>query len=158
MPKDWWDWHRPYDEPGSPLAERLRVVQNLVRDALDTAAPGPVRAISICAGQGRDLLDVLVCGVFGNVTDTDVHRTITLLPRLCALGATVIWTRHRKAPDLTPRIRAWFAAAGFEELAFVAPDDRFFSVGAQRLVVQPPALGPTADLFTFVGYDALLNR
>jgi len=27
---------------------------------------------------------VLVCGVFGNVTDADMMRTIDLLPTLCA--------------------------------------------------------------------------
>jgi hypothetical protein len=42
---------------------------------------------------------VLMCGVFGNVPDGDVERTARALPSLCAPGATVIWTRHRGAPD-----------------------------------------------------------
>jgi hypothetical protein len=29
----------------------------------------------------------------------------TWQPRLCAQGATVIWTRTRRAPDLTPQVR-----------------------------------------------------
>jgi hypothetical protein len=57
---DWLAWHRPYDDPDSPLARRLHVVQELVRAALDRSVPGPITAISICAGQGRDLLGVLV--------------------------------------------------------------------------------------------------
>jgi hypothetical protein len=61
---------------------------------------------------------VLVCGVFGNIPDDDVHRTIDALPQFCARDATVIWTRHRGSPDLTPTIRAWFAHAGFVEIGF----------------------------------------
>ncbi len=33
---------------------------------------------------------VLMAGVFGNITDDDVHRTIQALPPLCAPQATVI--------------------------------------------------------------------
>ena len=98
---------------------------------------------------------VLVCGVFGNVTDADVENVIQRLPELCAPGATVLWTRHRLPPDLTPAIRRWFDAAGFDEIAFDAPDGVFFSVGANRLRKEPRALGPGARLFDFVGFDAL---
>jgi hypothetical protein len=59
VPKDWVAWHRAYDEPGSRLSRRLEVVRRHVRAALDGAAPGTVRAISMCAGEGRDLLGVL---------------------------------------------------------------------------------------------------
>jgi hypothetical protein len=38
---------------------------------------------------------VLVCGVYGNIPEADVHRTIETLPQFCARNATVIWTRHR---------------------------------------------------------------
>ena len=57
---DWFEWHRPYDDPTSDLTQRLVAVQHQVAAALDRAPPGPVRVISVCAGQGRDLLDVLV--------------------------------------------------------------------------------------------------
>ena len=36
----------------------------------------------------------------------------------------MIWTRHRREPDLTPQIRDWFPASGFEEIAFDAPGTR----------------------------------
>jgi hypothetical protein len=45
---------------------------------------------------------VLVCGVFGNISDDDIAGTVAALPSLCAPGATVIWTRGTFAPDLTP--------------------------------------------------------
>lgn len=162
--RDWWEWHRPYDEPGSFLARRLDIVQQRVREALDRCRPGAIRAVSMCAGQGRDLIGVLVehprrhdvtarlveldprnvrvarahiraagitgievfegdasptdvydgfvpadlvlvCGVFGNISAADIQATIHQLPTLCAAGATVIWTRHRLEPDITPTIR-----------------------------------------------------
>ena len=58
--KDWFDWHRAYDDPASDLAGRLRAVQGQIAGALDRASPGPLRVVSVCAGQGRDLLEVLV--------------------------------------------------------------------------------------------------
>ena len=57
--RDWVSWHKAYDEPGSSLERRLRVVQRRVAEKLDEAPPGQVRIISMCAGQGRDLLSVL---------------------------------------------------------------------------------------------------
>ena len=56
---DWRRWHDEYDEAGSGLARRLAAVQDQVRAGLDRCPPGQVRLISLCAGQGRDVLDVL---------------------------------------------------------------------------------------------------
>jgi hypothetical protein len=209
----WRDWHRAYDDRDSPLARRLTIVQRCIADALDTARPGGIRVISMCAGDGRDLLGVvdrhprggdvvgrlveldpelarrarteaparievrcadasttsayegavpadlvLVCGVFGNVADDDIARTIHTLPSLCAPGAAVIWTRHRRPPDRTVLAREAFAAAGFSEVAFEAPDDFLFGVGVNRLVSEPPAFEPGVEMFSFVGYDALDER
>ena len=61
----------------------------------------------------------------------------------------MIWTRHRRPPDLTPAIRGWLAAAGFAELAFDAPDDVEFSVGAARLTAAPRPFEPGRRLFVF---------
>jgi len=59
--KDWAGWHRDYEEPSSSLARRLEVVQGELRTALALARPadGESRLISICAGDGRDVLPVL---------------------------------------------------------------------------------------------------
>jgi hypothetical protein len=204
---EWVEWHEGY-RPGSPLARRLAVVQDLIRTALDACPPGAIRVISMCAGDGRDVLGVLedhprgsdvigrlveldtdlaahgrersagispaievvdgdasltsayagvapadillVCGVFGNVTDEDIEDTVNRLPTLCAPGATVIWTRGTFEPDLTPTIRGWFEAAGFSELAFVAIPDTTAAVGAARLTVSPRAFEPDVRLFTFL--------
>jgi hypothetical protein len=208
--RDWVAWHAAYDDPQSPLSARLRVVRRHLSGALDAAPPGPVRLVSLCAGQGHDVLGVLpghprgpqvsavlveydprnaalarraaeqadlpqvevrqadaarvgnyadalpadvllLCGIFGNVSDEDIERTAAAAPALCAPGATVIWTRHRRAPDLTPRIRGWFRASGFDEVAFDVPDQTLtgVSVGVGRLAVPPPAGLPGGPLFTF---------
>lgn len=91
---------------------------------------------------------VLLCGVLGNISERDVRFTIASLPQLCRTGATVIWTRSRRSPDLTPRVRRWFAACGFAELAFVAPGDALWSVGAARFDGEPRPLG-SRRFFTF---------
>ena len=208
--KDWVAWHEAYHDPASPLSTRLHTVRAHLSDALDAAPPGPVRLVSLCAGQGHDVLGVLpqhprrpdvtavlieynsrnaalardgaeraglrqvevreadaarvvnyadalpanvllLCGIFGNVSDEDIERTAAAAPALCAPGATVIWTRHRRAPDLTPRIRGWFRASGFNEVAFDMPDQALtgVSVGVGRLTVTPPATLPEGPLFTF---------
>jgi hypothetical protein len=204
-PVDWQAWHTPYDEPGSPLDRRLRIVQRRIAEWLDENPERPVRVVSACAGQGRDLIEVLraradgdrvravlveldprnaaaagaaapdgievrcadagdvanydgalpadlllFCGVFGNVPDADVERTVRALAHLAAPGATVIWTRSRRAPDLTPAIRRWFAQSGFAERHFDAPADALFSVGVDRLQADPPPAMPSAGtLFRF---------
>jgi hypothetical protein len=58
--RDWHAWHEAYEDPRSPLVRRLGMVQGQIRAALDAAPPGPLRAVSLCAGQGRDLIGVLV--------------------------------------------------------------------------------------------------
>jgi hypothetical protein len=212
--RDWLEWHDYYDQPGSSLRQRLIVVQDQIRQALDRCAPGPVRAVSLCAGQGRDLLPVLAehprgaetaarlvelderiarvaaesarqaglgqvrvvagdasvtdayigavpaniviaCGIFGNITDADIRRLISYLPQLCAAGATVIWTRTRKAPDITAAICRWFEDAGLDRLAYVAPAEAGYAVGAHRYPGPTRPLRPGERMFTFVGGSVL---
>lgn len=121
----------------------------------------PTQILSLCAGQGRDLFDVLeqfpaqrnvhalhvendpynvevalnrvhqfglvdvdircadagnsksyvgatpadlvfLCGVFGNISDQDVFKTIEFLPQLCSTGATVLWTL-----SLHPKVKSF---------------------------------------------------
>ena len=95
---------------------------------------------------------VLACGVFGNVVDEDIARTIDFFTTVCAMRARVIWTRGRiESNDFTPTIRAWFAERGFDELAFVAPEDAIFSVGVHRYTSSQQAKPVEGRLFSFVG-------
>src|SRR5487761_860579 len=166
MLRDYRAWHDQYDDPNSSLAERLWIVQQRLDELLTTAPAGRIRLISMCAGQGRDVLGVvpkhkrqsdvsavlveldpanvraareaaagaglrslevieddaalsdvyapfvpadivLACGIFGNVSDADVENTVRTLSMLCNPGAAVIWTRHRREPDLNRDIRGW---------------------------------------------------
>lgn len=204
MVRDWNDWHARYDDPGSGLAQRLLAVREQIALALDRARPGPVRLLSPCTGDGRDVLPVLarhprgadvrgrlveldprlcataaaaappgievvqgdagstaaaagavpvdlllLCGIFGNISDEDVEGVAATVPSLLAPGGTVIWTRSTREPDLTPRVREWFAATGVRGTAFVAGPRPGWSVGAG--VLDGPTQ-PLADqrLFTFL--------
>lgn len=101
---------------------------------------------------------VLACGVFGNISDSDIETTVAELAGLCSVGATVIWTRHRRSPDLTPSIRRWFADAGFQEDAYEALAGTSVGVGVHRLVGEPAPFEPGRRLFSFIGYDVLLGE
>lgn len=206
---DWVAWHEGYDDPASGLSARLKLVKQHLAEALDRAPAGPVRLVSLCAGQGRDVIEtlrdhprgddvsavlveadpvlagqaraaaaaaglkrvevrtvdagqvagyadavpadvLLLCGIFGNVTPAGVERIVTAAPALCAPGATVLWTRNRRPPDLTPQIRGWFSAAGFDELAFGAPESSpYTGVGAAVLRDGAGAALPAGPLFRF---------
>ncbi|MDX3314109.1 class I SAM-dependent methyltransferase [Streptomyces sp. NPDC054884] len=210
---DWNRWHDRYDAPDSPLARRLSTVREQVRLALDDCPPGPLRVVSLCAGQGRDLLGVLpghprredvrarlveldrhnvdaaldavrsaglaqvevvagdaslldhyagmapadlvlLCGVFGNITDPDIERTVDACTQLCATGGRVIWTRNRKAPDRVPLICGWFEERGFER-EWVTDEEQSQSVGVHRFRGPSRPLRPGERVFTFVGYERL---
>ena len=93
---------------------------------------------------------LLLCGIFGNVSDRDIKNIVRAAATLCRVGATVIWTRHRRPPDLTPQIRAWFAESGFVEVAFDALETSVLtSVGVHQLSRAPAASPPGHRLFTF---------
>jgi len=56
--RDYQNWHRRYDDPGSSLSWRLQRVRQHIDDALDRH-PGETRVLSLCSGDGRDLLRLL---------------------------------------------------------------------------------------------------
>jgi len=208
QPIDWQAWHTAYDSD-SPLRRRLEIVQRHITAVLDTFSGSPLRVVSMCAGEGRDLLGaldrhgrrdvigrlveldpeladrarahaaalgltdlevrtgdagdsasytgavpadlVLVCGVFGNISDADIERTLRALPMFAAPGATAIWTRHRREPDMTIDIRRWLQQAGFENSAYdpVPESDTLGTVGT---AVFRGETQPLRDehLFTFI--------
>ncbi|MDN4522605.1 SAM-dependent methyltransferase [Mycolicibacterium austroafricanum] len=56
----WYQWHSRYDDLESDDTDRLEVVQEVLASVLDTAPSGALAAVSVCAGQARDLLPVLI--------------------------------------------------------------------------------------------------
>ena len=148
------------DYPGAPMV-RARLIERDARNvrALASAARDAGLELEVVSGDAADPhlyagaapADlVLLCGVLGNISDADVRATVSAMPQLCEAGGTVIWTRTRRPPDLTPRVRRWFAEAGFSELAFIAPEDELFSVGACRFLGQPQPLTSSRPLFRFI--------
>lgn len=125
MDQHWIDWHAAYDDPHSSLAQRLVVVQQCIREALDflaaTAAASGLRIISLCAGDGRDLLPVL-------------SGTVATLRTLTEPSGYGVWTRGREATrDPSSEVREWFRQEGFTESSFIAPTAARFRVGMHRL-------------------------
>jgi len=209
--KDWVAWHRGYEDPSSSLSQRLERVICHLGLALDRAPRGPIQLVSLCAGQGHDVLGalpghprrvdvsallieanatnaalareraaasgltrvrvreadaslvssfadglladvLLLSGIFGQVSEADIKRTVDAAAPLCADAGTVIWTRHRRPPDVTVRIRGWFAANGFDEVAFDSLDTEFLTgVGVHRLSRSPDREVPlpAGPLFRF---------
>jgi SAM-dependent methyltransferase len=213
--RDYLAWHELYDDPDSSLPRRLGLVREVLRGELD-ARPGPVRVLSLCAGDGRDILGVLaerqdaarvsvtlvevlpelveragnaaaglaadvqvvaadagssetyvglatvpadvvlLVGVLGNLSDADVATTVAEMPRLCASGATLLWSRGRSLEgddDFVTPVREAFAAAGFAEVSirsFDVEDDRT-ALGVVRYDGPPVRLEPPERWFTFVG-------
>jgi hypothetical protein len=131
------------------LAEEARVgLRELGAGELEVIVGDAGHARTYRGAVPADL--VLACGVFGNVSDADVERTVRALPMLCASGATVVWTRHRREPDLTISIRRWLEESGFENTSYEPVPSGFLgTVGVARFRGRPQ---PWRDeqLFTFI--------
>jgi putative intracellular protease/amidase len=56
---NWSDWHDEYDDPESELAGRMRSVRDRVAEVVAASPPGPVTIVSMCGGQGRELIGAL---------------------------------------------------------------------------------------------------
>lgn len=190
--RDYVSWHAHYDDPSSGLSWRLGVVQRYLDQALDRH-PGSVRLLSLCAGDGRDVVGVLgnrtdtdrvravlvelhpgiadsaraavhkadldmqvevrvadagapclyadafpadlvlLVGIFGNISDEDLWRTVDAAPQFCTPGATLVWSRGRHLTDRNDQIRARFAENGFTELDYdERNEDSRPALGAMR--------------------------
>ena len=181
--RDYEAWHKDYDNPCSGLSWRLSMVRRYISGVLNTR-DGPLQVLSVCAGDGRDIIGVLaerpdaarvhatllevhpgiaqsarrrataldtvgqidvrtvdagasdayrdlppadlvlLIGIFGNISDEDLQRTITASAGLCAHGAALLWSRGRGGTlhDRNDAVRAWFKATGFTELAYATSD------------------------------------
>lgn len=132
------------------LAARATEGAARLRDAHVTVVHGDASSTSAFATHVPANV-ALFCGIFGNVSDDDIRTTVMTLPSLLATGSTVIWTRHRLAPDLTGTIRQWFTEAGFTEVAFDTEEGRSYGVGTHVLARPPDPFEPDRTMFTFVG-------
>jgi len=89
-----------------------------------------VRVKQVDAGRSDAYIElapadlVLLIGIFGNISDADLHTTIAASPQLCAPGATLVWSRSRSGDtaDRNAEVRAGFRANGFTELDYQTTD------------------------------------
>src|SRR5262245_60967742 len=56
---DWKHWHQHY-EVAEDFRSRLRLVGDYIAAAVNDCPAGPVRIVSMCAGDGRDVIQVLI--------------------------------------------------------------------------------------------------
>ena len=56
---EWNDWHDAYQDTTSELAGRMMAVRQHVAAIVADAPAGPVTVLSICGGQGRELIGAL---------------------------------------------------------------------------------------------------
>jgi hypothetical protein len=187
---------------------RLNDVIAATASAIDFLRPGPIRLLSLCAGDARDIANVLLdhprradvtgcaveldptlashatgnlaategrvtvrcadasdpisweeflpadllllVGIFGNISDSDIERTIKAVPTICRPGASIVWTRHRRAPDMTPSIRSWFDDVGCARQSFRSPGPNGYAVGTENYVQARTPSSLPHHLFSFV--------
>lgn len=89
--RDYVAWHDAYADPDSPLSRRLRIVIELIGEALDEAPPGPVRVVSLCAGQGHDVLGAAAThrrgqDLIGRLVELDALNAAAASARVAELG------------------------------------------------------------------------
>ena len=209
--RDYLKWHDGYDDPDSDMSWRLDQVRAHIRAALDQLE-GSVVVLSLCAGDGRDVLQVLaerpdasrvratlielhpilvqrarefatahglsavtvriddagnssayadtvpadlviMVGIFGNISDEDLHRTIQAAPQLCRPGTVLLWSRATDGLDRNRAVRSWLAEARFTELDYLEfgpSDGERAALGSVRYDGSPEQLIMGEQLFTFL--------
>lgn len=209
MTKSWWPkWHEGYEIEDSFLHQRLQDVKRvLVRSIREFDRP--VRIISVCAGQGRDVIEVLrddpslnvkdaylfeidpenvafgenlvshyrlnnvnyvigdasitsvykefvptdilmLCGIFGNVSQADIKTTLKAATTLLVRGGVVIWTRHRGEPNIVPEIQIWAKDLDFHEIELIAPPETLYAVGSNRYLGPAKKFEAQIKMFEFM--------
>lgn len=159
---DWHEWHEAYADPSSELSARLGVVRRFVGQALDALRPGPVRILSLCAGEGRDVLPELAArpDLDADVVLVELDPTLagraearaaelgleSVQVRVADAGATAAWA------DLVP-VDLLLLCGIFGN---VAEADIRGTLAAARLVLRPG--GWTVwTRGSFTGYDLRPN-
>ena len=98
---EWSDWHDAYQDESSELVGRMMTCRSHVTAVVDAAPPGPITVVSICGGQGRELIGAL----------EDHPRKRDVRGRLVELD-----------PGNTEFASQWAAAAGLTNLEIVTGD------------------------------------
>lgn len=113
--RDYLAWHDRYDDPASSLPRRLAMVRAMLDVELNDR-PGPVRVLSLCSGDGRDVLGTLA----------ERHDAGRVSVGLVELHPELASRARRWAGDAKVRVDVIVADAGcsstYRELATVPAD------------------------------------
>lgn len=104
--RDYVGWHSAYDDPDSSLSVRLRHVQEAIVEWLDRTT-GPVHVLSVCAGQGHDIM-----GALGERSRTQRAR---VTGTLIEIDSTNVATARRRITDLDLALSVVEADAGITD-------------------------------------------
>jgi hypothetical protein len=97
---DWVSWHESYADDDSSLSRRLRVVRRRIGEALDAHGDErPVRILSLCAGEGRDVLPELQARPWlaARVTLVELHDQLAAAARTTAASRSDVDVRQGDA-------------------------------------------------------------
>ena len=216
---DWVEWHKGY-RSSPALKARLGKVRTQISNCLNACPTGEIRVVSVCAGDGRDLLGalmdhpraldvrarlvelderlvesgraaadavglaeqleffngdatrssayegiapahlVIVCGVFGHVSEVQTHRLVQNLPFLCKSGGFVVWTRRlneQEGARHTATIRTLLHESAFEEVCFEVTPEGKFAVSTYRYLGESLPLPNDQHLFDFSEFAGALD-
>ncbi len=126
--RDYEEWHRQYDDPDSDLSWRLRTVQGYLGRVLDRY-PGPIRVLSCCSGDGRDLLEVLA-------HRADAERVSAVLVEL---HPAIADRARRAAAGSAARIEVRTADAGVTDTYLGAVPDLARTIATAPALCRPAA-------------------
>jgi hypothetical protein len=106
------EWHRRYDDPDSVVSRRLTLVRSMLSSALDQAPAGQIRLLSICAGDGRDVIGALS----GHPRREDVDATLVEQHPELAAAARASALEHGldrvRCEGGDAGLAEWYGAAG----------------------------------------------
>ncbi|WCO67837.1 hypothetical protein PO878_03750 [Iamia majanohamensis] len=138
---DWVRWHGAYDDPASPLSQRLEVVRRRVEEALDLVDADRPSVLSLCAGDGRDLLPVLArrpARARGPVVVVEQDPTLAEAARLTAGDAGLHEVEVRQGDAASPA--AWADALPVDVLLLCGIFGNITAEEVDGLVALAPAL------------------
>lgn len=151
---DWSDWHDEYENPDSELTHRSRLVQEQVVATLEGLPPGPVTVVSICGGQGRELIGALEghdrrSDIQGRLVELEARNAAFAREWAQAVGLTGLEVREGDASasdnyDGLPRADLVIVSGVFGHLC---PDDR------RRLIAFLPQISRTGATVLITTYE-----
>lgn len=142
MARDWHEWHRVYDDSASPLAHRLAEVRRQVRQVLIGHCPSgrPVQVLSLCAGEGRDLLpELAVSSCSGSAVQVEIDPRIAERARQAAPPEDTGWVVDVRTAD-AGEVASWSDVVPVDLLLLCGFFGQLIDDDVTRIVAAVPAL------------------